>query len=484
VAEGRGWTLLRYCLLLPLLWAAGCSDDNNGTDPTPEPAEDAAEIIYTFASNAPATNAYTVTLNGKPCYVFPAQTADIVTFGIDNSKGDVEVAITSKAAVANVKIRPTSAGITPAVNGNTITFTLTGPQYLSVEINDTYTGRPLLLFADAPETDIPASNVIRYEAGKIHDIGGDFALTGEKAVYIAPGAIVYGGLKVTNRENIRITGRGILSGGRFIDRDYRMMELEKLSRLRIEGITIVDSKSWTVALSACNDIDIQDVKIVNRAPTDDGIDIVGSQNVRIDHCFIHTADDCVAIKAGDEWYLEYAQDDVVNVSVKNSVFWIPNPDSNVFEIGYETGADTIKNILYENNDIIHLVGAAASTRGAFSIHNCGRAVVDNIKYKDIRVEDASVYLMDFRVMYDPTYSKKDTNRGKIGDVYLENISVTTTPGGTVSSIMRSYSATANIEHVWIKNMTVNGQKITRQADLNLNAGQPGVALNMPEITIE
>jgi hypothetical protein len=454
---------------------AACSGDEGVP---PAPPEYAGEILYTFAPDAPTTDAYTLTLNGKPCYIYPAQTADVATFGVD---GHILVAITPKTPVASVKIRPESAGITPEVKGNVITFILSKPQYLSVEINDELE-RPLLLFADAPETDAPDKNdpsVLYFEAGKIYEKQGCISLTDKKTVYVAPGAIVHGALKADRKNDVCIRGRGILSGKDFTKYQYRMVELINLKNAEVEGITIVDSHHWTVNLVVCTNVDVHNVKIVNEAPVDDGIDVVGSRDVRVDHCFIRTADDCVAIKAGIDGYFDGASGtgkDVVNVSVKNSVFWTPNPESNIFEIGYETETDTIKNIYYENNDIIHLPGKLYSKKGAFAIHNSGRAVVDHIVYKNIRIEDAAMQLMHFEVLFDPTYSKSSV-RGKVLHVYLENIAVSAK--GDISAIMRSHSETSNVQTVSIKNMTVNGRKITRSEELHLNNSD-----FMPTIIIE
>jgi hypothetical protein len=465
------WRGLGGGVLLALLLAA-CSKENN-VPPEPAPVVYAGEILYSFAPEAPATDAYAVTLNGQPCYVYPSQTADIVTFGID-ANGPILVTITPKEPVTTVKIRPESAGITPTLEGNVITFTLSQPQYISVE-TDCNTSRPLLLFADAPETGAPdpSDPSVRYfEAGKIHEPGRIDVTAQQKTVYIAPGAIVYGSLRADANNNLRIAGRGILSGERFAKQTSRMVELNRLQNARVKGITIVDAHHWTVAMLVCDGVYIEDVKIVNDAPTDDGIDITGSKNVHVNHCFIRTADDCVAIKAGiNNYYFTIdSGKDVTDVSVKNSIFWNVNPGSNVFEIGYELNTDTVKNILYQNNDIIHLPGNLYSEKGAFAIHNSGRAVVDNITYKDIRIEDATVYLMDFQVLYSYDYTPKETPHGYIGTVNLENISVSAT--GALRSVMRSYSETANVRQVRIKNLTVNGRKITRLEELYLMNSTP------------
>jgi hypothetical protein len=50
-------------------------------------------------------------------------------------KGEVEVSVTSKESVESARVRPSSYGIEPVVEGNTLTFTLDRPRNLSVEVN-------------------------------------------------------------------------------------------------------------------------------------------------------------------------------------------------------------------------------------------------------------------------------------------------------------------------------------------------------------
>src|SRR4051812_44828835 len=61
------------------------------------------------------------------------RSASMVTFDFT---GSVEVSVTNnRGRIDAARIRPLSAGVTPAVKGNTLTFTLTKPCNLSVEVN-------------------------------------------------------------------------------------------------------------------------------------------------------------------------------------------------------------------------------------------------------------------------------------------------------------------------------------------------------------
>ena len=71
--------------------------------------------------------------------------------------GTVEVSVTyHQGAIHSAGIRPLSYGVQPVVTGNTITFSLSRPLNLSVEVNgDIF--HNLQLFANPLETDRPSS---------------------------------------------------------------------------------------------------------------------------------------------------------------------------------------------------------------------------------------------------------------------------------------------------------------------------------------
>ena len=67
---------------------------------------------------------------------------------------------------------------------------------------------------------------------------------------------------------------------------------------------------------------------------------------------------------------------------------------NGLEIGFETRNRRIHDIRFEDIDIIHVERGSA-----ISIHNGDAAVVEDVTFDDIRVEDARRKLIDFAVVY-------------------------------------------------------------------------------------
>ena len=78
------------------------------------------------------------------------------------------------------------------------------------------------------------------------------------------------------------------------------MVLNRCDNFTLYRITLKNSANFHVAYSGGNGFTAWGVKIntPKNARNTDGIDPGNSTNVTITHCFIHTGDDNVAIKAG------------------------------------------------------------------------------------------------------------------------------------------------------------------------------------------
>lgn len=66
----------------------------------------------------------------------------------------------------------------------------------------------------------------------------------------------------------------------------------------ISGVTIINSPMWNVNPVLCENITVENVKIISHGPNTDGIDPESCKNVLIRSCYFDTGDDCIAIKSG------------------------------------------------------------------------------------------------------------------------------------------------------------------------------------------
>lgn len=114
-------------------------------------------------------------------------------------------------------------------------------------------------------------------------------------------------------ENIAVVGRGTVDGkGAFwwkLHRerllDYprpRLISLTRCTNVLVEGVTFINSPSWTIHPFACQNVTVDKVTIVNppNSPNTDGINPESCRNVHISNCHVDVGDDCVTIKSGTE----------------------------------------------------------------------------------------------------------------------------------------------------------------------------------------
>ncbi|MEP7109236.1 MAG: glycosyl hydrolase family 28 protein [Ferruginibacter sp.] len=468
----------------------------------------AQPTIYPSPGGLAPSAEYQVKVNGQDVFVYASPVpAAWCSFDMDQP---VEITIKANRDIKWVDIRPLSSRIKPRFKDSTISFRVTKPSQLSIELNGSLK-MPLFIFANPPEVNKPGKNdpeVIYFEAGKIH-YPGIIQVKTNQTVYIEGGAVVIGVVEANNAKHIRIAGRGVLDGtynhmfsesivktknpgviaaNKTMGEYHRFLEFKDCEDVRIEGIILHNSTSWQIVPFNCNKVNISNIKIVSDQASDDGIDIVHSKNVVVRNSFIRTKDDCIAVKS-------YVSDppgaNVDSVLVEKCVFWNALW-GNGLEIGFELNSAEIKNITFRNSDIIHVEAGAV-----FSIHNAGTSNVHNILYDDIRVEDARQKLFDlaiFRSRYsvDGTTDEKEkvrlnlngawdgvlsipanekdahaVYRGTIKNVVFRNIKIV--DGLFPYSIFYGFNADKNISNIVIENLRVHGKKITALQDARFYA---------------
>jgi polygalacturonase len=117
-----------------------------------------------------------------------------------------------------------------------------------------------------------------------------------------------------NLNNIAVTGRGTIDGRgaswwKAKEEDTlthprpRLISFSDCSNVFIEGITAVNSPSWTINPVHCQNVTIHAVTIINPAdsPNTDGINPDSCRLVRISDCYVSVGDDCITIKSGTEY---------------------------------------------------------------------------------------------------------------------------------------------------------------------------------------
>lgn len=436
---------------------------------TSEPADAAKPspklMIYPAPKGAELSKDYTVTVNGKPVDVYiapvwePAYTPSFggpYSFAYFDFQGGVGVSVTSKKPLDKVRILPEAHKINAKTAGGRLTFRLTKPCQISIE-PDAKNG-PLLLFANPIEVNPPKKNDtgVRFFGPGIHE-AGEIKLGDNETLYVAGGAIVKGGVTAQGM-NIRIRGRGIIDGGkweRFKGPSHNPICAIDCNNLKIEGIILKDSWSWTCVFMGCTKVIVDDMKICSsRCENNDGIDIVNSQHVMITNSFIRSDDDCIAPKGMDAGG-GMAVDDV---TVTKCVLWTDR--AHIWRVGCESRAGAMRNMLFKDIDVLHFSSWAP---WLISLQPAEDMLMENISFLDIRVNGEGQKNL-IELMTEPTIWAKKQTPGMIRNCSFENIIVNGEPTGILGLVsIRGSNTEHTIENVVFDNIVRYGNKLTKDS---------------------
>lgn len=294
-----------------------------------------------------------------PLDIFAGRTINWTKFSFTGSiTVEVEVLDQSKVPVAgSIKILPSRHNINPEVSGNKIRFTLNQPGQYSVEIGENGYKNGLMVFADPSETEVPdkasgdykvyshnpensslmistSRTGIYFEKG-IYDIGVYRVPPNIKNIYLEEGAWVYGALIMDGNPNVKIFGRGVLSGARLDYRESHAIEgVNQSDNIHIEGVVIADFKHFAVRLIGRNNT-VSWTKVIGGWVYNlDGIAAFAGSNVS--NCFIWANDDAIKVYRDD-------------ITVTDCVVWQLN-NGGVIQMGWT--APNSSNVTISRIDVL------------------------------------------------------------------------------------------------------------------------------------
>ena len=478
--------------------------------------------IYPVIKSEDRCENYTVKINGQPVELDTARVSampfnrrwpghqrsldqtELINFVSLSLDGAAEFEITPHKPFEHVTIRPKSMGIVPEIQNGVIRFTLSKPQYFTVEAYGRSSA--LHVFADPMpnyDVDLESDDVIYFGKGE-HD-AGTITLKSNQTLFIDEGATVYGIVRAKDADHIKILGRGILDVSKNKEQILfeanavgnheavknavrkHTVQLEYCNDVEIEGITIRDSLCYNIRPTACKDLHISNVKIIGCwRYNSDGIDMHNCENVLIENCFIRTFDDCICIKGFDCYYSGDVEAEVKkamyrngkaydvfkNVRVRNCVLW--NDWNKCLEIGAETRAEEMCDVVFENCDVIHVMGTV------LDCCNVDYADIHHVTYRNIRVEyddvipaplyqehdgqpyenknpDYAPALIKAEVLYHHEYSAKGIRRGQNRDITFENIYLYGRQAPKCS--FKGYDEKHLSKNILVKGLYWNGQPV-------------------------
>ena len=357
-------------------------------------------------------------------------------------------------------MRPLSYNITPAVSGDTLTFSLSSPRNLSVEVNgDIF--HNLHLFANPIDTHRPSAKVLKnlkkhkdliYFAPGVHNLPGDtLSIPSGTTVYIDGGARVYGQLIANGVSDVKFYGRGeVHPRGR-----GEGVYIKRSKNIEADGIIVTQ-----IPVGGSDSVSINNVKAISYYGWGDGMNVFASDNVHYNNVFCRNSDDCNTVYATRKGFNGGCR----NITMENSTLWadVAHPimiglHGSAAELGTDAPADTIQNLMYRNIDILDHQEKQIDYQGCFAI-NCGdNNLVKDITFDNIRVEDfRQGQLFNIRIFFNEKYCKAPGTCVK--NVLFKD--VVYNGSGDEVSIIAGYNQDRKVSDITFENLVINGVKIS------------------------
>lgn len=436
-------------------------------------------VVYPAPAGATASTQYTVKVNNTSSFVF--QSTFVTGSGVSrgaftsfSTSVTVPLTVTTNVDITSVTIRPLKLGLTyTKTAARTISFNVPSDCNLSVEINGNV-ATPLYIFSNPLEVNVPSAsdpNVKYYAAGQIYT--ENITPRAGQTIYIAGGAIVRGNITCTGVSNFTVRGRGIVDSS-VNSTNSRTVRVIGGSNINFEGLVFHSVQGWNTVFGTCEGVNINNIKVISTPDIEsDALDIVGSQNVRVNGGFFRSEDDCIVIKSTKAGY-NLGADNPHDIIVTGATVFNGH-HGNGLEIGYElngiadvNGQTSVSDIHYSNIDIIHkgtALDGSTNRRAALGIHNNENARVSNVSYEDIRIEDCKENYVWMGVTN--TSTAVESIRGNVDSIYVKNIQIT---GGdlTLPSVINGLDATHQVQNVTFDNFRVGNILITSASQLKLS----------------
>lgn len=405
-------------------------------------------------------------------------------------EGCVEVEIDAPVReIYSVLIRPLNHHIVAEYSQSTVRFKLDKPVNISVEINkdrfhnlhlfagdrtsdedpkcmgeaiyvlgDENPNRPKIIRTKDVVRELVSMNkgrVLFFKPGFYYLEECCMNVPSDTTIYISGGAVIVGGFICEQVEHVNIIGRGVVYQGSFERyHSLRGVRLSYCENIRIEGICFVNPPHYTVYIGQSRDIDIMNIKTFSCEGWSDGIDIMSSEDITIEGCFIRTSDDCIAIY-GSRWNYK---GNSRNIYVKNCALWadVAHPTMIGIHGDHDHDGNIIEEISFENIDILEHHEIQGNYLGCLCINVGDGNIARKIRYEDIRIEAIEHgKIFDIQVKFNPDYNPRPGH--SIENVRMKNIYCHQVD--TVQSCIQGYDEQHVVKDIIIENLIISNERV-------------------------
>ena len=362
-------------------------------------------------------------------------------------EGKVEIQVKSIAQdIKSYKIRPSSYGIEAKQEGNTLTFSLDRPRYLSVEVNGNIY-QNLQIFADnvLEKPKVKKKKDLMYFGPGVHDFKGDsIHIASGKTVFIDNGAVIKGWLSTYASRDVKIIGHGIVMPGH-----HEGIMVRYSKNVYIDG-----PLTTQLPVGGSDSVTVRNAKVMSWYGWGDGFNIFASNNVNQEHLFARTSDDCSTIYCTRKNYHGGCK----NITIKDCVYWADVAHPIMIGLHSETpDLEEVSNVLYQDIDILEHCENQIDYQGCIGINDGDNILVKGVTFENFRIDNIRKgMLLNMRVCFNKKYCTAP-GRG-IEDITLRNFSYRGEAPNM--GIIAGYDETRKVKNIRFENFSINGKVIS------------------------
>ena len=252
-----------------------------------------------------------------------------------------------------------------------------------------------------------------------------------------------GAVKADGRKHVSIEGFGLLDFSLLDWHERNPIAFKGCQDVRVQDVTLVNAEAWNLSFFDCQDVLVDQIRIFGYRENSDGIDVVSSQRVTVQNCFLRTGDDAVCVKAMVKGVCGGK-----DILCQRCVAW--NDKVRCFGIAAESVED-IADVTFRDCDVIRSYADWTLELGSLVVYICDHALVQNVLFDDIRIEH-DVHLAT-HVHITKDFWAKTKDAGNIRNVTFRNIDVKCAVGSRVGG----FDAEHCVKGVHYENFRINGK---------------------------
>lgn len=230
----------------------------------------------------------------------------------------------------------------------------------------------------------------------------------------------------------------------------QFVQTYKCKNVLISDVKLINSPMWNIHPVLCENVTIENVKVISLGPNNDGCNPESCKNVLIKNCYFDTGDDCIAIKSGRDEDGRRINKPSENLIIEGCHM---KEGHGGVVIGSEIsgGARNIfaQNLTMDSPNLDRVLRIkTSSSRGG---------VIENIYMKDVKVgtyKEAAVKCNMF-------YEAAGEHMPVIRNIIVENMVVEN--GGKYGVLVRAYEESP-VENLQLINCTINNVEIPVEVD--------------------